>query len=44
MKQYMGQKILFATNLFGRDYYWMQDGDGTIYLVKVKEGGQPEFL
>lgn len=41
--EYMGQKILFKTNLFGKHYYWMQDGDGTIYLAKVGEDGLPDF-
>jgi hypothetical protein len=32
---WMGQKVLFLTELFSKKYYWMQDGDGTIYLVKA---------
>lgn len=40
--EYMGQKILFETSLFGKDYFWMQDGDGTIYLAKSVDG-VPDF-
>lgn len=39
---YMGQEILFRTHLFGKDYFWMKDGDGTVYLVKEKDG-IPDF-
>lgn len=41
---YMGQKILFQTVLFGKSYYWMEDGDGTTYLAKVGENGEPVFI
>jgi hypothetical protein len=40
---YAGQKILFVTELFGKEYFWMEDGDGTIYLVKLGEDGLPDF-
>ena len=40
---YMGQKVLFHTVLFGKDYFWMQDRDGTIYLVRMDENGLPDF-
>lgn len=33
----MGQKILGLTNLFGRPYFWLRDGDGVVYLTKAKE-------
>lgn len=39
---YFGQRVLFATNLFGKDYFWMQDGDGTVYLAKETDG-LPDF-
>lgn len=42
MEEFMGQKVLFQTVLFGRSYFWMEDGDGTIYLVKEKDG-LPDF-
>jgi hypothetical protein len=42
-ERHMGQKMLAATELFGRQYYWMQDGDGTTYLVPVGEDGRPDF-
>lgn len=39
MKQtYMGQTILSPTELFGKAYFWMRDGDGIIYLVKETDG------
>jgi hypothetical protein len=41
--EYAGQKLLFATNLFGKTYFWMEDGDGTTYLVRVGEDGLPDF-
>ena len=41
---YMGQKILFRTVLFGKDYYWMEDGDGVVYLAKVGENNEPVFV
>lgn len=41
--EYMGQKVLFKTWLYGKDYVWLQDGDGTIYLVRLGEDGLPEF-
>lgn len=40
---YMNQKILFRTNLFGKEYYWMEDYEGTTYLVKSGEDGLPDF-
>jgi len=36
---YMGQKIHYQTVLFGKRYFWMEDGEGTIYLAKAK----PEY-
>jgi len=40
---YMGQKILFLTTLFGKEYFWMQDMDGTTYLARVGKDGFPDF-
>lgn len=40
---YMGQKVLYLTTLFGKQYFWMQDGDGVVYLAKVGDDGQPDF-
>jgi hypothetical protein len=37
------QKITFVTNLFGKDYYWMRDTDGTDYLAKIGPDGNPVF-
>lgn len=38
-----GQKVLFYTELFGKEYYWMQDIDGTIYLARVGKDGFPDL-
>lgn len=35
------QEVLFATVLFGKDYVWMKDVDGTIYLNRLDDEGQP---
>lgn len=32
-----GHRILFHTVLFGKDYMWMQDIDGTIYLERMEK-------
>ena len=32
---YMGQKILFQTVLFGKSYYWMEDGDGIVGVARI---------
>lgn len=46
---YMGQIILGQTYLprhpamKGKLYFWMQDGDGVVYLAKVGEDGRPDF-
>lgn len=40
---YMGQVVLFQTSLFGKSYFWMQDGDEIIYLVKEIDG-KPSFI
>lgn len=40
---YHGQEILFRTNLYGKDYFWMKDIEGTIYLVRMGEDGLPDF-
>lgn len=37
------QKVLFRTELFGREYYWLQDTDDTIYLAKMDENGNPDL-
>ena len=39
--KWYNQKVLFFTELFGKPYYWMEDGDGTIYLAKCGEDGNP---
>ena len=42
-KQYFfGQEALFMTTLFDKEYFWMKDGDGTIYLVRSTDG-IPDF-
>ena len=43
------QKVLFRTHLpagdwaKGRDYYFMEDVDGTIYIAKVGLDGNPDL-
>lgn len=32
-----GHKVLFHTVLFGKDYMWLQDLDGTIYLERIEK-------
>lgn len=39
---FAGQKITYSSFLFGKNYFWMQDGDGTIYLAKNVDG-KPDF-
>lgn len=43
MTTYMGQKVLYETVLFGKNYFWMVDGDGTTYLAKKGDDGLPDF-
>lgn len=31
------------TWLFGKEYYWLRDVDGTIYLAHVGEDGLPRL-
>ena len=38
------QRVEFLTSLFGKEYYWMRDGDGTVYLARVGKDGNPELL
>lgn len=32
----MGQKVLFLTEHFGKKYLWLEDVDGTRYMIKAK--------
>ena len=41
--KYLGQTILFRTHLYGKDYFWMRDGDGTHYLCRIGENGFPDL-
>lgn len=41
--KYFSQEVLSKTFLFGKIYYWMKDVDGTIYLVKSDNEGNPVF-
>lgn len=41
--KYFSQEVLAKTELFGKEYYWMKDVDGTIYLVGTDENGNPVF-
>lgn len=38
-----GQEVLAKTTLFEKDYVWLKDGDGTIYLIRLDENDQPVF-
>ena len=40
---WLGQKFLFPTALFGKVYYWFEDSDGKVYLVRAAEDGLPRF-
>ena len=40
---WMGQKVDLLTVLFGKEYYWLRDGDGTVYLAKVGKDGLPNL-
>lgn len=42
--EFRGQKMLHLTELFGKNYYWMQDGDGVVYLCAIDEEGNPKFV
>ena len=48
-QKWFTQTILFKTYLpaggwaKGREYFFMQDVDGTIYLAKVDENGNPDL-
>lgn len=35
-QKYFSQTILFQTHLFGKEYFWMEDVDGTTYLAKAE--------
>lgn len=39
--KWLTQKVEFMTTLFDKDYYWMQDVDGSTYLAKVGKDGTP---
>lgn len=45
MKKVMwfSQEVLNETYLFGKLYFWMKDVDGTIYLVRKDENGNPDL-
>ena len=38
MQYWKGQKVLGTTVLFGKDYVWMEDPEGKVYLVRVIDG------
>lgn len=40
---YLTQKITARTELAGKEYFWMRDLDGTDYLAKIDENGNPDF-
>lgn len=40
---WFSQEVLFKTFLFGKEYFWMKDIDGTVYLAKVGADGNPDL-
>lgn len=41
--RWMGQRVEFLTCLYGKEYYWMRDGDNVVYLAKVGKDGLPDL-
>ena len=41
--EYMGQEVICKTELFDKEYYYLRDHDGTVYLTRIKEDGTPDF-
>lgn len=43
--EWAGQRIIVPgiSNLFGKNYIWLQDHDGTIYTLPVDENNVPQF-
>ena len=41
--KFYSQTILGTTTLFGKEYVWLQDVDGTVYLAHIDEFGQPDL-
>lgn len=35
------QEVLFTTEHFGKEYVWMKDIDGHVYMTRLDEEGQP---
>jgi hypothetical protein len=40
---YAGQKVKFLTVLFDKHYFWMEDIDGTTYLLRAVEDKNSDF-
>jgi hypothetical protein len=43
---FAGQRVIAPgiSNLFGKEYVWLQDHDGTIYILPLDENGVPQFV
>lgn len=43
--EWMGQKVVYpgVVEHWGKTYVWLQDHDGTVYMVGLDENGQPKF-
>lgn len=43
---FQGQRVIAPgiTTMFGKEYVWMQDRDGTIYILPLDEEGVPQFI
>lgn len=42
-RMYATQKITARAEFYGKSYFWMEDIDGTIYLVREDENGIPDL-
>jgi hypothetical protein len=38
------QRVHARTVLFGKNYFWLTDTDGTWYLLREGEDGNPSFV
>lgn len=43
--EWQGQRIIAPgiSEMFGHEYVWMQDHDGTIYVLPLDKEGVPQF-
>lgn len=36
----VGHKVLYTVEHFGKEYVWMRDPEGTLYMEKLPDAGQ----